>query len=220
MTVHHFVFAKFRPHLTLRERFAAFAHVDALLSAAVSRVDALSGACGVPGLRAWNTGPPVHAGRAEGKDFGFTAEFEDWQAFRDSLPHEWHHEIYRFVKSVTEGDFFIYQIDTEAWRVRRNLQVDEFARRAVADERAAREADKHAARGADARWEETEGADRVEEQRHVLDAEVQRPELDTSPGNDDEHPAPHQTPRQIRRKFEDRRWQVQLGSLPHPRARL
>ncbi|TRM56727.1 hypothetical protein BD626DRAFT_241543 [Schizophyllum amplum] len=129
MTVHHFVFAKFRPHLNPRERLAAFARVDALLGAVF-----VKGMPGVRGLRSWHTGPPgeveaawverawqmdaagMHTGAmqgTEGRDFGFTAEFEDWQAFRDSLPHEWHHEIYRFVKGVTVGDFFIYQVDTE-----------------------------------------------------------------------------------------------------------
>ncbi|KAI5886317.1 uncharacterized protein SCHCODRAFT_01163560 [Schizophyllum commune H4-8] len=54
--------------------------------------------------------------RAEGKDFGFAAEFEDMDAFRASLPHEWHHEIYRLVKRATVGKFFIYQIDTERGR--------------------------------------------------------------------------------------------------------
>ncbi|KAL1729615.1 hypothetical protein EV714DRAFT_284784 [Schizophyllum commune] len=60
--------------------------------------------------------------RAEGRDFGGA-----------SLPHEWHHEIYRLVKRVTVGKFFIYQIDTERGRGWRTDAGRERGRRADAE---------------------------------------------------------------------------------------
>ncbi|KAI5824124.1 hypothetical protein K523DRAFT_366367 [Schizophyllum commune Tattone D] len=140
MTVHHFVFATFHPSLSPSARAAVFAQVDALLRA--QRVPGLRGWCVGPPVGVVASGGKESSGggerdggeeevqnsgdtregmiagneRAEGRDFGFAAEFEDMDAFRASLPHEWHHEIYRLVKRVTVGKFFIYQIDTERGR--------------------------------------------------------------------------------------------------------
>ncbi|KAL1678436.1 hypothetical protein EV122DRAFT_251952 [Schizophyllum commune] len=134
------IFATFHPSLSPSARAAVFAQVDALLRA--QRVPGLRGWCVGPPVGVVASGGKESSGggerdggeeevqnlgdtregmiagneRAEGRDFGFAAEFEDMDAFRASLPHEWHHEIYRLVKRVTVGKFFIYQIDTERGR--------------------------------------------------------------------------------------------------------
>ncbi|KAL1686309.1 hypothetical protein GGG16DRAFT_64502 [Schizophyllum commune] len=134
------LFATFHPSLSPSARAAVFAQVDALLGA--QRVPGLRGWCVGPPVGVVASGGKESSGggerdggeeevqnsgdtregmiagneRAEGRDFGFAAEFEDMDAFRASLPHEWHHEIYRLVKRVTVGKFFIYQIDTERGR--------------------------------------------------------------------------------------------------------